>query len=425
MILLLLVRAKVIKYAIMVDAGSSGTRAHIYKWEKSKGIPNVNPAPNRTNGWVYKSKIPLAKAHKNSSIIEFIFKPIIKFSMKRIPPENYPTTRIFVFATAGVRLLSEEDQLRVISQTYEYLQKNSPFKLKPRYVQAITGVEEGIFGWLSVNHLLGRLTSKSTIGALDMGGASSQISFRIKKLSGSPDEHTVNLGNHHRITIFSHSYLGYGANEALKTITNYLESHDNHHNPCYPVNYSGHHKLFNFSGTGNFHECTQLVESVLLSQPEITDVVVPNATNEYVAMAAYFYLNDFLKLRSNSTLSELRQRTTEFCSRDWESIEREYPHNSYVVNYCWYGIYQWNVLTKVYHFNDNTTNVMKIDNIDGVDLSWTIGAMLKEASNIELDDRNFDLFPFIAMNAFLAVNIIVKIIRKSALCRKKGSNFDA
>ncbi|MEI4878558.1 hypothetical protein, partial [Klebsiella pneumoniae] len=54
----------------------------------------------------------------------------------------------------------------------------------------ITGQEEGAYGWITINYLLGRFTQEqswlnfisdsqkqATFGALDLGGASTQITF--------------------------------------------------------------------------------------------------------------------------------------------------------------------------------------------------------------------------------------------------------
>lgn len=41
----------------------------------------------------------------------------------------------------------------------------------------LSGEEEGAFGWLGVNAAMGISSSKDTAGVLDLGGASSQITF--------------------------------------------------------------------------------------------------------------------------------------------------------------------------------------------------------------------------------------------------------
>ena len=411
------------KYAIMIDAGSSGTRAHIYHWFKTGSLPNVQPAPDRHNGWVLKSKVPLAKAAKNLSKIQEIFDPIIKFGVEKIPKRMSPETRIFVYATAGVRLLDEKNQEKVISNTFNYLKTHSPFKIKPRYVRAITGIEEGIYGWLSVNHLLGKFTKgQTTVGALDMGGASKQIAVQIDERVRTPSEHVVDLG-YTRIKLFAHSYLGYGANEALKTVSAHLRGKvsagETYENPCYPPGYTGEEKGYTINGTGKYDECVDLVRNVLIADESFSSVKIPEGTDEYVAMASFFYLNDFLKLPQNSTLKELHEASKAFCERKWSDIEAEYPDNSYVKTYCWYGTYQWAMMTYGYHFTDEKTKVFKAEDIDSVDLSWTIGAMLKEASTIEFDEiAHFSLAPIFLGN-FIAFGIVFPLFFITE--RKKGT----
>lgn len=408
-----------IKYSVMVDAGSSGTRAHIYQWEKARrGIPNVIPSPSKENGLVLKSKIPLAKSHKNITIISEIFMPIIKFATENIPTKNFPTTRIFVYATAGVRLLDEKDREFVINETYNFLEKYSPFKLKRRYVRCITGTEEGIYGWLSVNHLMNKLTSKSifgkfrrfstgTIGALDMGGASSQIAIQIKDSTESSSQHYIDLG-YKTLKLFVHSYLGYGGNEALKSISRYLKETNTTYHPCYPMHCPVTYKGINFTGTGNFERCSELIEKVLLTKKEFKDIIIPHETNEYIAMASYYYLNNFLNLPLNSTLNQLKTSAIQFCAKNWSTSFAENSKNPFLKSYCFSGVYQWNFLSRGFGFNDGKTSIVKTENIEGVDLSWAIGAMLKEASDIEVDDNPFiSPEPLVVMNLFLALNFLI------------------
>jgi Golgi nucleoside diphosphatase len=379
----------------MVDAGSSGTRAHIYKWEATKGIPNVQPAPNSSAGWVHKVKLRLADACSDVKVVGTIFDPIIKFAALRIPPEFIAKTRIFVYATAGLRLVSDIDQQRVMAATFDHLVQNSPFKVKPSYVRVIDGTEEGIFGWVSVNHLLGNfVNNRPTVGALDMGGASFQIALEV----GAKDKaiHHVTLGAK-RVPLYAYSYLGYGANEALKQVTRSLfavipASDKPIQHPCYPWGFAGAfptEKDRKFVGTGNFKKCASLVADILLGAAHFDSVRVPNlaATNSFVAMASFYYLNSFLKLPANSTLAQLKNAVSRFCGTKWADTLKQGGDPEYTKSYCWYGIYQWALLRTGYHFQDGQTYILKLDDINGVDLSWTIGAMLSHVAEIEIDEK--------------------------------------
>lgn len=412
------------RYGIMIDAGSSGTRAHIYTWEATKGIPNVQPAPNASNGWVLKKKIRIADAAKNMSVIPAIFDDVIIFASQRIPAEYLIKTRIFVYATAGMRLLPDVDQDRVIKAVYEYLKSKSPFKVKPKYVRVIDGIEEGVFGWLSVNHLLGKFVKNlPTVGALDMGGASFQIALEVAK--GEKPLHTVTLGSK-TIPLYAHSYLGYGANEAVDSITRSIIAvapNDTIQHPCYPKGYKTTFKKkgINIIGTGDFEKCSSLAEQILLEASHFVSIEVPSLsrTNDFVAMASFFYANDFFKLLPSSTLDQLKNAATKFCAQDWSITEKDYPNNEYAFSYCWYGTYQYNLMTKGYKFADEKNKISKLEDINGVDLSWTIGAMLSHVGEIEIDEQPEITYPAliianaIAFFVLLPIYIIVERMRKT------------
>jgi Golgi nucleoside diphosphatase len=390
----------------MIDAGSSGTRAHIYTWQPSPGIPDVQPAPNASSGWVHKVKLRLADAATDATVISSIFQPIIAFASQRIPARSLADTRIFVYATAGMRLLSAVDQETVLASVTAYLTNHSPFRVSRANIRVIDGIEEGVFGWLSVNHLLGNFVHRRpTVGALDMGGASFQIALEV----GGRDRaaHSVRLGSQ-TIALYAYSYLGYGANEALKQVSRSLlavlpttDAPLGH--PCYPVGCEDAYGRRALIGTGNFAACAHLAHEILIDAAGFDAIQVPNlaATNEFVAMASFYYTNSFLKLPANSTLAQLKDAATKFCATDWNEIMKEGGDPSYVKTYCWYAAYQWVLLTEGYHFADGKTVVTKLDDINGVDLSWTIGAMLSHVDDIQIGGP-----PKFALHGLVLANLI-------------------
>ena len=145
------------RYSIMVDAGSSGTRAHIYQWWPTRGLPKVQPLRIDNEIVVLTTYKRLAKAASNASMIPDIFEEIVNFAVSKLPHQVINRVKMFVFATAGLRLLSLEDRNRVMDMTRRYLKRHSPFKIGETQIRVISGVEEGLFGWLSVNHLMNRL----------------------------------------------------------------------------------------------------------------------------------------------------------------------------------------------------------------------------------------------------------------------------
>lgn len=381
-----------LKYGIMCDAGSSGTRAYIYMWESDRDIPNVRPAPDVEHAYEIKLHIPLASAAKDDTAIETIFSKILEYCNDKIPKEYIPTTRFFVFATAGMRLLPQKDQDVILDKTYEYLLKNSPYKLKRRYIRVISGIEEGVYGWISVNHLLGNFENHlPTVGALDMGGASFQIAIEVPDNVKADSLHKVSVGKK-SVNLFAHSYLGYGVNQALLKISTSISSVLDQvkiENPCIQKGFTQTTEGIESTGTGNFTACSRLVDAMLVKSAEFSSIQIPNLEyiKHFVAMASLYYVNNFFKLPANSSLKDLKHAAIQTCETPWSELEQKYKDNKFASSYCWYGIYQYNILAKGYRFKDGDVLVEKQDRINGIDLSWTTGAMLSEVAEIEIDDK--------------------------------------
>lgn len=91
--------------------------------------------------------------------------------------------------------------------------EHSGFLVDNNDVEIMDGTDEGIFSWFTVNFLLGRLNSGSTVAALDLGGGSTQVTFAPKDARQNPNfanyTHRVPIGSA-EIEVFTHSYLNLG-----------------------------------------------------------------------------------------------------------------------------------------------------------------------------------------------------------------------
>ena len=106
----------------------------------------------------------------------------------------------------------------------------SPFLFQSSWARVISGEEEGVFGWISVNYQLGLLSNTSgvaniTQGALDFGGASTQVTMApvlgVDLLAGS---YQVELSGGVSAQLYTHSYLYYGMVEAQVGVVNLLRT---------------------------------------------------------------------------------------------------------------------------------------------------------------------------------------------------------
>ncbi len=118
-------------------------------------------------------------------------RPLLDFAASTIPTSQHSSTPIFLFATAGMRLVPLSAQTRLLNEACSLVRSEYGFLVAPGYgcdmaFQVISGILfradvtlgelEGIFGWLTVNYLKHGLAHSpveaddkpATYGFLDM-----------------------------------------------------------------------------------------------------------------------------------------------------------------------------------------------------------------------------------------------------------------
>lgn len=185
-------------------------------------------------------------------------RPLLNFatSVLHTKQDQFDQFPIFLKATAGMRTLSIEKRQRII-ETVRDLFNNStycPFWDQKERVRVISGEEEAVYGWAGVNFLLGNLMMNSegageaggsaiqTYGALDMGGASTQISFYQPDGDVMSGLFKLQIGQGKHWNVYAHSHLMFGHNAAeerfkarlVKNADDKQRLVDGVYNPCLP-----------------------------------------------------------------------------------------------------------------------------------------------------------------------------------------------
>ncbi|KAJ3067190.1 Golgi apyrase [Podochytrium sp. JEL0797] len=247
-------------YGIVIDAGSSGSRLLIYSWKvfdhpsQSSGLPRIErsiPEDLIANGAEWSKSITPGLSSLYSKklgspsqpqVSEYL-SPLLQFAESLIPKHLHSTTPIYLFATAGMRLVPDPARTQILTHACETVQTTYKFDTRggcTRQFRVISGEAEGLFGWAAVNYLNGGFTSPSsqsppppspasphTFGFMDMGGASMQIAF--EPVEAMKELHRNDLtgvvlrdldGREVLHQVFVSTFLGFGANEARRR---YLE----------------------------------------------------------------------------------------------------------------------------------------------------------------------------------------------------------
>ncbi|KAM5218961.1 ectonucleoside triphosphate diphosphohydrolase 6 isoform 3-T17 [Hipposideros larvatus] len=210
-------------YGIMFDAGSTGTRVHIFQFTWQPG-----ETPTLTHE-TFKALQPGLSAfaddvEKSTPGI----RELLDVAKQDIPFDFWKATPLVLKATAGLRLLPGEKAQNLLQKVKEVF-KASPFLVGDDCVSIMNGTDEGISAWITVNFLTGSLKTagSSSVGMLDLGGGSTQITFlpRVQDtLQTSPPGYLTSLQMFNRTyKLYSYSYLGLGLMSARLAILGGVE----------------------------------------------------------------------------------------------------------------------------------------------------------------------------------------------------------
>ncbi|XP_028278619.1 ectonucleoside triphosphate diphosphohydrolase 6-like isoform X1 [Parambassis ranga] len=206
------------QYGIMFDAGSTGTRVHIFKFQMEN-----TEAPKLAEETFRAIKPGLSAYADDPQKCTTGIMELLEVAQSSIPSSLWTSTPVVLRATAGLRLLPGEKADHLLDRVRALFQE-SPFLSREDSVSIMDGTDEGISAWITVNFLTGGLHSADspTVGILDLGGGSTQITFSPqdeKTIQTSPIDYIRSFQVFHSThTVYTHSYLGLGLMSARLAI---------------------------------------------------------------------------------------------------------------------------------------------------------------------------------------------------------------
>ena len=212
------------QYVVMIDAGSTGSRVHIYEFDVCFQPPKL-----------IKETFDMLKPGLSSFEDDTIgaaksLDPLLERALSVVPAKKRGCTPVAVKATAGLRLLGEAKSANILAAVRRHLENDYPFAVvEGDGISIMSGDEEGVYAWITTNYLLGNIGGKTkmpTSGIFDLGGASTQIVFEPTLL---PREDMVE-GEHKyeltfggfKYTLYQYSHLGYGLMQGRNKINSVL-----------------------------------------------------------------------------------------------------------------------------------------------------------------------------------------------------------
>eukprot|EP00919_Chromeraceae_sp_WS-2016_P075042 GHVR01177544.1.p1 GENE.GHVR01177544.1~~GHVR01177544.1.p1 ORF type:complete len:541 (+),score=41.16 GHVR01177544.1:24-1646(+) len=155
--------------AIVLDAGSTGTRAHVFNYRWIQQLCLGQGAPFLSLPEMNEKITPgVSKLRSLDMNLGEYLHPIRKFINLRVLEPRRKYTPLYFRGTAGMRSLNESirgsmlDEVRIELSTWGYL-----FELE--WASVLDGKEEGIYGWFMVNQALGTFDPDMRLVSLPAG----------------------------------------------------------------------------------------------------------------------------------------------------------------------------------------------------------------------------------------------------------------
>lgn len=205
-------------FAAVIDAGSTGTRLHIFEFSHDTV---QDPSTFKLEAETYRETKPGVSAFaKTPEQAAENIRVLLLIAKKHIPEDLWAKTPIAFRATAGVRLLNDKEAEGLLSHIEAEIM-SSGLLVDDDAVGMLSGTDEGVFGWFTLNFLLERLDnvlngSGKAASALDLGGGSTQVTFipsdfnnAMRGLPRQKYSHRLKIFEK-ELRLYTHSYLGNG-----------------------------------------------------------------------------------------------------------------------------------------------------------------------------------------------------------------------
>ncbi|CAN7990819.1 unnamed protein product [Ixodes hexagonus] len=396
-------------HGVVVDAGSSHTEATLYRWQGAKylGTGRAVQVDHAEAAGGISALGPRQTAHDLSQAVSGLL------AGTRAP--------VYLGATAGMRVLNltQPAEADAILMAAECALK--PYGLRRAVI--LSGHDEGIFAWLSTNYLLEVIPQDSdrtedTFGALDLGGASTQIAFSVGSDVSAEDITELQLyGRKYRV--FAVSYLCYGVNEIMRRFLAHIITKQEFRptvvSPCHNSGYSFNRTakdifesyctmtppaedwlrehpdaVFTFVGNGSANECHSLVTDLM--RPDtcrksysscLDPPKVPVPTHhKFMAFSAIYYTLKALNA-TTGPLDTFLNNSNLICSASWDEALTLGTPGRFVPNYCFQSMFIRDLLLDKYGFSNATwSSLTFIKKAKGYDLGWSLGFMINATTAI-------------------------------------------
>ncbi|XP_024983087.1 apyrase 1-like [Cynara cardunculus var. scolymus] len=399
-------------YAVIFDAGSSGTRVHVYCFDQNLDLVHIG----KELEIFVQLKPGLSRYANDPKGASDSLLPLIEKAENAVPQDMRQNTPVKLGATAGLRQLGFDESEKILRAVKDVF-KRSSFKSNDHWVNVLDGTQEAAYQWVSINYLLKTLGKKysDTVGVVDLGGGSVQMAYAISEedAAKAPKPSTgldpyvkemLLMGT--KYYLYVHSYLHYGLLAARAEI---LGTSKDSHNPCVMAGYQG---IYSYGKTDYKVSAPPSGSSMNKCREEVVKALKVNESNcnyrkcsfggvwnggggdgqKKLYVASYFFdraaevgLLDVTKSVAKIRPSDFQAAAERVCLTRYRDAKSIYPRveSSNLPYLCMDLVYEFSLLVDGFDLDplQEVTLVKKIKYNDAlVEAAWPLGTAIEAVS---------------------------------------------
>ncbi|OBT56224.1 hypothetical protein VE04_02683 [Pseudogymnoascus sp. 24MN13] len=220
------------QYVLMIDAGSTGSRIHVYRFNNCGPTPYLEDEAFKMTAKVEGGSSGLSSFDGDAEGAAKSLDVLMDVAMEYVPENLRSCSPVAVKATAGLRKLSGDKSNNILAAVRTRLETKYPFPVVAgkEGVEVMEGTDEGVYAWITTNYLLDRIGGPDhipTAATFDLGGGSTQIVFEPtfrtgaggvpEKMAPGTHKYDLDFGGRH-FELYQQSHLGYGLMESRNSI---------------------------------------------------------------------------------------------------------------------------------------------------------------------------------------------------------------
>ena len=439
-------------YVQVIDGGSTGSRLHIFEFVTTNATTGETDCVRRGSERSHKPLSYFGRTNTsvalNATYVADHMIHLFEYAATIIPEEYHMSTTVRYAATAGMRLLDPDEQEAVYDALYDGLMEFDSFvfqSMQREDISTLSGELEGFYGAVAANFLVGAIDTKlktnndeeashGPLGALDMGGSSTQIVYLPgnKRDEETCKEDSQTCHAHFEVPdrlngddFFSTSYLAYGVDQFRERlwdtwVSDQEKSGSLHQisNPCANHGYSLEWKGYTLIGTGDAEACAVQVRRLIPHhEPDresqlggkVGGVEHPPLRGKFFAMSLYFFSLDSLRVLShrakdayhalnsswpNPSIAELYNALDGLCGRSWhDDLEHDdhghaFTRAEVLPHRCLEAVYMVTLLKDGFGFEWESRDITFTFLVDGSEVEWSLGMALSMHADEQVGKQN-------------------------------------